>query len=314
MPRLRRAAEPRHVHQRGVADVIPPAQRDQALGHEGAVEACQHGDIRDRAECDMMKCIEQVRLGPLGRPETTRAQLAVYRHQRDEDETDRGPMAKPRQIVGPVRIDQRVDDRKIVAALMVIDHHHVHAELFGFSQRLDAGGAAVHGHQQRGALRGKAAHGFDIGTVAFEDAIRNMDQRIEPAMAQMPCQQRRRRRAVHVVVAKDRDLFAAHRRIRDTLGGGLHLRHGQGIREQLADGRIEKILHGIDVDAASRDDARQHLRHLIALRDGERARRAARIKPVAPHTAGRGPRHAEKGGRRLNRQCGNRKRHDAVRR
>ena len=163
-------------------------------------------------------------------------------------------------------------------------------------------------------LPGEHADSLDIGAIAFEDAVGNMDQRIEPAMAQMPGEQRRRGRAVDVVVAEDRDLLAANCRVRDAFGGGLHLRHGEGIGHQFADGRIEKILDRIDLDVAPGEHARQHFRQLVTLRDRKRARRTAGIEPVAPQLAGRGLRHAEKRRRRFGGECGCGKRHDAFRR
>ena len=38
MPGLRRTGEPRHVHQASMADTLAPAQRDEPLGDEGAIE------------------------------------------------------------------------------------------------------------------------------------------------------------------------------------------------------------------------------------------------------------------------------------
>ncbi len=136
------------------------------------------------------------------------AQFAVDRDQRHQHETDGGEMAEAGQIVGPVRIHQRIDLGQFVAGLVMIDHDHRHAELPRFGQRLEAGGAAIDRDQQRRALARERADRLDVGAVAFEDAVGNMDQRIEPAMAQMPGQQRRRGRAVDVVIAEDRDLLA----------------------------------------------------------------------------------------------------------
>ena len=195
---------------------------------------------------------------------------------------------------------------------MMVDDDDGHAELPRFRQRLEAGGAAIDGDQQRRALAREHAHGFDVGAVAFEDAVGNVDQRIEPAMAQMPGQQRRRGRAVDVVVAEDRDLLAARGRVRDALGRGLHLRHGVGIGHQFADGRIEKILDRVDLDIAARQHPRQHFRQLIALRDRQRPRRPPGIEPVAPQFSGRRTRHAEKRRRQFNGNGGCGKRHDAF--
>ena len=155
-----------------------------------------------------------------------------------------------------------------------------------FRERLDAGGAAIDRHQERRALACEHADGLDIGAIAFKNPVGNMNQRIEPAVAQMPGEQRRRRRTVDVVVAKDRDLLAPNCCVRDAFGGGFHLRHGKGVRHQFTDRRIEKILDRIDLDVAPGEYSRQHFRQLMALRDRKRARRTAGIEPVAPQLAG----------------------------
>ena len=207
MPGLRRPVQPRHVHQRGVADMIAAAHRDQAFCHKSAVEPDQGRHVGDGAERDVMQHAEQIRLRHLGGPESPRAQFPVDRDQRHQHQANRGEMAEAGEIVRAVRVHQRIDDRQLVAALMMVDHDHRHAEPLRLGQRLEAGGAAIDGDQQRRALFGEHAHGFDVGAVAFENAIGNVNQRIEPAMAQMPRQQRRRGRAVDIVVAEDRDLL-----------------------------------------------------------------------------------------------------------
>ena len=114
-------------------------------------------------------------------------------------------MVEPGQIVLPVRIDQRVDRRQRLVGLMMVDRHHVEAELLRLGERLDAGGAAVDGHQQPRALLGERADRLGVRAVAFEQAVRNVDQRLDAGMAQELRQHRRRGRAVDVVVAEDRD-------------------------------------------------------------------------------------------------------------
>ena len=138
--------------------------------------------------------------------------------------------------------------------------------------------------------------------------------RIEPAIAQVPGEQRRRGGAVDVVVAEDCDLLAARGRVGNAPRRRLHLRHGVGIGHQFADGRIEEVVDLVDPDVAARQHPRQHLRQLVALRDRQRARRPPCIEPVAPQFAGRRPRHAEKRRRQFNGKSGCGKRHDAFER
>lgn len=219
-------------------------------------------------------------------------------------------MAEAGEIVEPVRIDQGVDLRQFRAGLMMVDHDDGHAETFCFGERLDAGGAAIDGDEQRGALFGQRTHGFRVGPVALEDAVGNVDQRVKPAMAQMPGQQRRRGRAVDIVVAENRDLLAVPCGIRDPLRGGLHLRHRERVRQKLAYGWIEEICDGVAVDTAARQHPRQQLGQLVALHDGERLRRTARIQPVAPKLVGERARHPQERLGRFDRQGGGGRRHE----
>ncbi len=59
---------------------------------------------------------------------------------------------------------------------------------------------------------------------------------------------------------------------------------GSGISARTVGSR--KVATSSDLDAAPGEDARQQLRHVVvALRDRERARRAALVEPVAPGAA-----------------------------
>ena len=66
------------------------------------------------------------------------------------------------------------------------------------------------------------------------------------------------------------------------------------IGHRALDGRIEEGLDRVDLDIAAGEDARQQFGQIVALRDRERARRAARVEPVAPGAAGRRAFDAEK--------------------
>ena len=128
---------------------------------------------------------------------------------------------------------------------------------------------------------------FEFGPIALEDAVRDMDHRIEPGGAQKSRQQRRRGCAVDVVIAEDRNFLASHRRVRDARCGVLHSREGVGIRHQPLHGGIEERLDVVHLDAASGENARQQFRRRVALRDRERAGAAALIEPRPPRSATR---------------------------
>ena len=162
-----------------------------------------------------------------------------------------------------------------------------------FGKRLDAGGAAIDGDQERRAARGERAHRLDIRAVAFEQPVGNVDERLDAAMAQKPRQQRRRGRAVDVVIAEDRDRLAAHDGVGKPLRRFLHAGEHVRIGHRAPDRRIEKGIDRVDLDIAAGKDARQQFGQVVALRDRQRPRGAALIEPVAPSAAGRGAFDAE---------------------
>ena len=93
MPRFGRRVEPRHVHQADVAHPLAPAQRDQALGDERAVQSDERHHVGDGAERDVVEKREQIGLRPRRAPKAARAQHPVDRNDRHEGQPDRGEMA-----------------------------------------------------------------------------------------------------------------------------------------------------------------------------------------------------------------------------
>ena len=55
MPGFGRAGQPRHIHQADMPGALAPAQRDQTLGDEGAVEPDQRHHVGDGAERDVVE-------------------------------------------------------------------------------------------------------------------------------------------------------------------------------------------------------------------------------------------------------------------
>ena len=95
MPRFGRRVEPRHVHQADVAHPFAPAQRDQALGDERAVQSDERHHVGDGAERDVVEKREQIGLRPRRAPKAARAQHPVDRNHRHEGQPDRGEMTEP---------------------------------------------------------------------------------------------------------------------------------------------------------------------------------------------------------------------------
>jgi len=76
-----------------MARALAPAQRDQPFRHERAIEPRQRNHVSDRAERDVGKKAEEVRLGPLGVPKAARSEHAIDGDDRHEGEPDRGQVA-----------------------------------------------------------------------------------------------------------------------------------------------------------------------------------------------------------------------------
>ena len=180
--------------------MLAPPHRDQALGDEGAVEALQRHDVGDGAERDEIERVEQVRLRPQHVPEAAPAQFAVDRDHGHEHEPDRGEMAEPGKVVLPVRIDQRDRRRQRLVGLMMVDRRPRR----GRARCASASGSMLVVPQStvtssRAPRLGERAHRLDVRPVALEQAVRNVDQRIDArsgagsARAAPPRSRRRRR-------------------------------------------------------------------------------------------------------------------------
>ena len=164
----------------------------------------------------------------------------------------------------------------------------------GFRQRLEAGRAAIDGDEELRAALGDLAYGIDIGSIALEQPVGDVEERIEPGRAQRAHEKRGRGRAVDVVIAEDRDLLLALDSIGEPHGGAVHVGQRRRIGHQAADARIEKILNPIQRDAAASDDAGKNFRQAVALADGERRLVLAQSAAIAPDAPGHRARDAEK--------------------
>ena len=292
VPRLGRAAEPRDVHQGGQPGIVAPAHRQQALGDEGAIKALERHHIGHRAERDEIEEAEEVRLRALRRPEPAPAQLAVERNHGHEHEADGGEMAELREIVEPVGIDHRQRRGQPFVGLMMVDHDHVEAELARFSSGSWLVVPQSTATRRRRPSRGERADRFRVRPITFEQAIGNVDEGAQAAMAQVSAQHRRRRRAIDIVVAEDGDRFPAHDRFGSRRRGDAHVGERVRVRHERAHGRVEEARDLVQLDAAAGKNARQQLGHIRrgaarsrarALPRARRADRARRVrKPSAP--------------------------------
>ena len=174
------------------------------------------------------------------------------------------------------------------------DHDDVKRQPAGVAQRRVAGGAAVDRDEEACSLPREAADRVRIRTIAFEKTVGNVNDGPGAAMGEIAPEQRRRRGPVDVIVAEDRNPFPAHHCIREPPGGRRHVGERVRIRHERAHARIEEDGDFVCLELATRKNARQELRDIVALRDRKRAHRAARVEPVAPGASARGALDAQK--------------------
>ena len=91
----------------------------------------------------------------------------------------------------------------------------------------------------------------------------------QPSCAQQRDHQRGAARAVHVVVAEHADRLAVLHRVRQPIGGDVHVdQHGR-IGQQRAQRRIEEVARRLDADAARGEQPADDFRQAHALGDAE---------------------------------------------
>ena len=94
-------------------------------------------------------------------------------------------------------------------------------------------------------------------------------------------QQRRRGRAIDIVVAEHDDRLAVPDGARQPRHGAIHVAQMQGIGQLIAQPRRQKSGRFIDADAALRQQASDDLRETVALRDRRRETRIGLARPPA---------------------------------
>ena len=213
-------------------------------------------------------------------------QQPVDRDHGHEGDADGGERPETGEIVLPVGIDQGDSRRPFGAEFVVVDDDHVDGERRGLGQGVEAGRAAVNRDDQAGARAGQRAHRLDIRPVALEQAVGDIDDGLASLMAQEAGEQRRRRRAIDVVVAEDGDLLAAHDRVGDPPGRRLHVGQHRRVGHQRLEARRQEGGRVVDADPASGQDARDHIGDLVPLGDGERRIGAGAVEPLEPAPAG----------------------------
>ena len=150
---------------------------------------------------------------------------------------------------------------------------------------IEAGRPAIDRHQETRTLLFQRPDRLDIGTIAFGNAVGDVDDGLDPAGAKIFRQQSRAARAVHVVIPEDRDLLPRHDRIRQPVGGDFHVGHHMRVRHEIAQARVEEPLDIGHAHAPAGEDAGEYIRKPVRLCDGKRDGALSSVAALDPGAA-----------------------------
>ena len=180
-----------------------------------------------------------------------------------------------------------------MADLVVVEHDHVDAALLRPLQRGEAGRAAIDADDQAGAAVDEVVDRLDVRPVALEDAVWDVDARRAAERGEHAVQERRRRRAVDVVVAEDRHQLPRLDRIGEARRGDVHVGERGRVGEIALQRRRQEGGRRIQPHPAPGKHAGKALGGNAALRHGRRHSLAARVEPRQPGAPGARSRDAE---------------------
>ena len=188
------------------------------------------------------------------------AVLTAQRKNQLQRNADAGQMLEGIGAVGTVGIHHRNRVGQQFLALMMVCHHHVHAERVGKLHFLVAGNAAVHRDQQRGTLIVQALNRLAGQAVSVLNTAGNISQTANAAALQIILKQHGGRNAVHIVIAENGNGLAVCNGALDALHGLVHILHQHGGNRQVAF-QIQILRSGLcRSDAAGRKNRRKEVR------------------------------------------------------
>ena len=236
---------PGGLHQRDEPRALRLCHGTQAVRDDHAVFAHQRHDVRDG---------RQRRQLPQGFDGLLAAQR-LYQLERDARAAQ-----PPERVIAHQRIEHGLAVGQPRTELMVVGDDHAHAQLARVRDLVRTGDAAVHGDQQL-RVRSDFVDGRHVEAVALAVPVRNVKPGLRALLAQVRQQDRRRRDAVHVVIAEDDDLVTPRDAVPDDRNGFVHVLHAHGIMQQRPV-RMQVFLDALrGVDPALDEQLQQPARH-----------------------------------------------------
>ena len=156
---------------------------------------------------------------------------------------------------GQARIDQRHGRGRRRGNLVVIEHDDLGSFLAEPGDGVGGRRAAIHGQQQRGGIFFQAIlRRVPAQPVAFVHAMRQIIMDVPAERAERFQEQGGGGDAIHVVIAKDHQRFAAPAGAQETLHRRRHVREQQRVR-QIPQARLQKAGGLVRLDHAAVDQA-----------------------------------------------------------
>ncbi len=256
---------------------MPPRHLDP-LRHQRAVEPGERHDIADRAERDEIEPLQQIGLARAAPYQPACAQRAVDRDDQQKGDPDRGERAMRARLVEPVGLTTASARRQQRLGDMMIDDDRRRAR-----RRPPPPAARAPSSPQSTVTTTSAPSSLQaqqrrrVRAIAFAQPVGDVDPRRAADRREKTQQQRRRGRAVDVVVAEHGDRLAVADRPHEPLDRRIHVAQMRRVGQLLAQPRREK----------PRRLGRDRCRAAPAAGRQSRARPAARRSAAAPRSASR---------------------------
>jgi hypothetical protein len=196
-----------------------PVERAEPVRHEDAVLLAQRHDVRHRPERDQVEVAAEV--GQRRVP--ARTELHAQAHQQVEHDA-RARQALERELaVRAQRVQHRQRRRARGGRVVMVAHDHVEPEGARERELRDVRRPAVGRHEDARPRVGQGADRAGVEAVALAEAVRHVQQRVGPQLAQKEHELRRARDAVDVVVAVHGDALAARDRVGEAARRDVHV-------------------------------------------------------------------------------------------
>lgn len=220
--------EPRDLDERRDARQCSRLHAGHALLDDTAVLPAQRHDVCDRAERDELEVIRGGRLAVprLPRPRSGKGLAELKGH------ADAREVLVRIRAVRAMRVEHRTGGRQLAARQMVVRDDDVELASALYRRNIrDRSDAAVHRDEQVRLLRNLLERPA-VEAVALRHAVGDVEVHLRAEFAQRPRQERRRRHAVDIVVAVDRDVLPLLQRPHNARDGLVHVAHRKRISKR----------------------------------------------------------------------------------